>query len=251
MSTGGGFGTRQQYTNHEEAIFWSARPIILNGIPDFVKRSDLLDRTFIAHLPFIPPADRKTEKEILAAFDKLRPALLGAVLDAAVLALKKLPDVSLSKSPRMADFAKWTAAIAPALEADPSDMARILMDMQDEALLSKIDTPLPQAVLKLLEARGGKFEGYLIDLVDELAKHAPANVTAHASWPRNSKALQNAMARIAPILRAAKVEYQELERTNRGRLVLLECLDPELSDGPGKCDGARRAGDGGPSRVTP
>jgi hypothetical protein len=72
------------------------------------------------------------------------------------------------------------------------------------------------------------------DLVDELAKHAPAHVTAQNSWPKNPKALQNAMARIVPVLRAAKVKYQEFKRTNRGRPVLLEREGPELNgDGPG------------------
>ena len=44
LATEGGFGTRKLYTDDEEALFHAMRPIILNGIEDFVTRGDLADR---------------------------------------------------------------------------------------------------------------------------------------------------------------------------------------------------------------
>src|ERR1035437_3687067 len=45
LATGGGFSTRGLYTDDEEKLFNAMRPIILNGIEDFVTRPDLGDRS--------------------------------------------------------------------------------------------------------------------------------------------------------------------------------------------------------------
>lgn len=42
LSTGGGFSTRQLYTDNEEAIFDAQRPVIMTGIEELATRSDLL-----------------------------------------------------------------------------------------------------------------------------------------------------------------------------------------------------------------
>jgi hypothetical protein len=44
LATGGGFATRQNYTDDEEAIFQAERPILINGIDELAIRPDLLDR---------------------------------------------------------------------------------------------------------------------------------------------------------------------------------------------------------------
>lgn len=61
LATGGGFATRTLYENSEETVFECKRPVVLNGITDFVTRADLLERSILLHHPPIPEADRKTE----------------------------------------------------------------------------------------------------------------------------------------------------------------------------------------------
>ena len=39
LSTGGGYGTRELYTNDEEFLFGAQRPVIINGIDDSIHRS--------------------------------------------------------------------------------------------------------------------------------------------------------------------------------------------------------------------
>jgi hypothetical protein len=222
MSTGSGVATRSLYTNDEEKIFWAKRPIMLNGIEEFAGRQDLLERSQIANLPAIPPNKRKTERAIFAAFEKVRPAFLGALLDAAVLALKNLSSVILSESPRMADFGEWTAAAAPALGTSNKEVVELMLETQKEALLSGLDAPLPQTVLRLLKAQAGNYKGQLSDLLIELNKLAPGNVTKQKSWPTNEQVLGNALMRIAPALREAGVDFQKLKKTNKGRPVTLK-----------------------------
>ena len=45
LATGGGHATRSRFTDDEVTYVHAQRPIILNGIDDFVKRGDLIDRS--------------------------------------------------------------------------------------------------------------------------------------------------------------------------------------------------------------
>lgn len=54
LATGGGFAVRQLYTDQDEILFEAARPVILNGIEDFVTRPDLADRSLFLTLSPIP-----------------------------------------------------------------------------------------------------------------------------------------------------------------------------------------------------
>ena len=58
---------------------------------------------------------RRPEAELRAAFDAARPRILGALLDAVVQGLRRLPDTKLERLPRMADFALWASACEPAI----------------------------------------------------------------------------------------------------------------------------------------
>ena len=78
-STGGGYCTRTLYLNREEQLFEFQRPVILNGIADFItSHPDLTDRGAFLHMPPIPKAKRQPEKEFWARFDAALPTLFGA-----------------------------------------------------------------------------------------------------------------------------------------------------------------------------
>src|SRR5690606_36433416 len=112
---GAGFATRTLYENREEELFDAARPIILNGIDDLATRDDLRDRSLILTLPPIPDHMRREEADIWSAFEEARPRILGALLDAVSMALRRWDEVRLTERPRMADFARLVAAAEPAL----------------------------------------------------------------------------------------------------------------------------------------
>ena len=48
LATGGGFATRELYTDADEVLFNATRPVIVNGIEELATRSDLLDRAHLA-----------------------------------------------------------------------------------------------------------------------------------------------------------------------------------------------------------
>src|SRR5262249_14350570 len=62
LATGGGFATRQLYSDGDEALFDAMRPIILNGIEDIIERPDLADRAIFLTLESIDDERRKPEK---------------------------------------------------------------------------------------------------------------------------------------------------------------------------------------------
>jgi hypothetical protein len=72
LATGSGFGCRKFHCQDDEVIFGDARPIIINGIPDFAESPDLLDRAI--KVTMRPIAERRTDEEVRAAFEALGPA---------------------------------------------------------------------------------------------------------------------------------------------------------------------------------
>ena len=110
LASGGSFAVRQLYTDDEEVLFEAARPILLNGIEDIIGRSDLADLAILLTLGSIGEEQRRSETELWREFERARPAILGALLDAAAYGLRAVGSVHLGRLPRMADFALWATA---------------------------------------------------------------------------------------------------------------------------------------------
>ena len=115
LTTGGGFATRELYTDREEAIFEAQRPGILNSITELAVRGDVLDRSIILYLPQISSSARRRESEIWEDFAVAKPMILGGLLDAVSCAIVNQGEIAFPELPRMADFAAWATAAAPAL----------------------------------------------------------------------------------------------------------------------------------------
>ena len=110
MTTGAGISTRKLYSNKEEIIIYVQRPCLLNGIDDPSQRPDLMDRGLGLRLPTLQDKDRQPESDFWEKFDKVRPRIFGALLDALSGAIRHRPQVKLDRLPRMADFALMATA---------------------------------------------------------------------------------------------------------------------------------------------
>jgi hypothetical protein len=150
LATGGGFAVRQLYTDQDEVLFDAARPVILNGIEEIVTRPDLADRAVFLTLQPIPEEHRRPEQELWAAFDAARPRVLGVLLDAAVVGLKRLPETRLAKLPRMADFALWATACETALWPAGTFWSAYCGN-RDEAVEAVIDADPIAAAVRAIE----------------------------------------------------------------------------------------------------
>jgi hypothetical protein len=109
LATGGGLRTRRRFTNTRETLFRGARPIVIEGIANIVKRSDFLDRATVFEVERLP--DYASEEDLDLAFDRQRPVIFGALLDMLVRGLRMRSTTTLTlPKPRMVDFALWAVA---------------------------------------------------------------------------------------------------------------------------------------------
>jgi hypothetical protein len=227
LSTGGGFGARELFTDDEEKLFRAKRPVIINGIDDVVWRADLLDRSINLTLPVIDEGRRQDEESLWARFDKARPRILGAVLDAVVVALTNLARVRLANPPRMADFARWVVAAEPALGASPGRFMQVYRQNRGEADSQLVEhSEVAQVVVRLIAAQGA-WHGTATELLSELNRLCTDEATRKEKhWPKNAGALSKQLRRLAPVLRrgaAINVIMGERDDTRtRNKIIRLE-----------------------------
>jgi hypothetical protein len=205
LSTGGGFAVRRLQTDQDEVLFDAARPVILNGIEDIVTRPDLADRAVFLTLEPIPEERRRPEAELRAAFEAERPRILGALLDAVVEGLRRLPETRLEKLPRMADFALWATACETALWPAGTFWSAYCGN-RDEAVEGVIDAdPIAAAVRAMMETRK-VWTGTASDLLGALAEAAGERIAKSRTWPDSPRALSGRLRRALTFLRTIGIE---------------------------------------------
>jgi hypothetical protein len=219
LATGGGFGGRQLYSDHDEAVFDATRPLVFNAIPDLgVTRPDFLDRTIIIEFDDIKPQARRDERQFWREFEAARPRVLGALLDAVAAGLRKLPAVRPGPLPRMADFATWASACEAGLKLEPGEFLKAYQanraDARDLALES---SPLYEPLREL--ARDG-FRGSTAELLLRLNTMVSDATRRSARWPKAPNALSNILRRMASILRGAGLELNSSRADRLGRRII-------------------------------
>jgi len=242
ISTGGGFATRELYTDSDEVIFTGQRPIILNGITELASRSDLLDRAIRVTLPQIPEHKRRPEAEFWADFEKARPAILGALLDAVCTALRNIDKVKLDRLPRMADFAKWVVAAEPSLPWKPGAFLAAYAGNREAAHETALEaSPVAGALRTWFDRRQSvEWTGTASDLLTELGKIVGEVAQNRQDWPKSGRGLSGVLRRLAPNLRAVGIDVQ-FDTEGRGnykrRIIVVrrfgEDIDPTDPTVPG------------------
>lgn len=232
IATGGGFGTRELFTDGEEKLLDVRRPVILNGIDDSVTRSDLLDRCINLQLPAIMEGNRRSEDDLWSAFERLRPRLLGALLDAISAALGNYESVQLTALPRMADFAKWVVAAEPALPWQTGDFLRAYGENRQEANAFALDaSPIARLLMAIVGAEG-TWSGTASELLALLNERSTEADRRQERWPSNRKRIGCEFRRIAPNLRALRYTVHLPEKGtghDKKRIFVLEAPADERS----------------------
>jgi hypothetical protein len=224
LSTGGGYATRKLYSDDEETFLDAMRPVILNGITDFVARGDLIDRAQFLHLPVIPEDKRRAETEFWRDFDAEAPRLLGALLDAVAGGLRELPNVQLAGKPRMADYALFGEAVSRGLGRPAEEFLEVYRDNRKAANESALeDSPVAGAVREL--ASRGPWTGTATELLDELADIVGEKVAKSKRWHKSPRGMSGAIRRLAPSLRMVGVLVDFGERTNKARPITIDLAE--------------------------
>jgi len=215
LSTGGGFSTRELWTNGEEAIFDAMRPLILNGISAIATRPDLADRSIIITLPQIAKGARRREKEFWAAFETAQPRIIGALLDAVSAGLRHINQVKLDSYPRMADFCAWITACEPALPWPPGSFMAAYMGNLDEAVEATLEADVVAVVVRKFMEDKEPWEGSASALLDEPSEIAGEKLARGKAWPKAPNSLSNRLTRAATFLRAIGIEFERSKSGDR------------------------------------
>jgi hypothetical protein len=222
LATGGGFSTRELYSDEEEIVFDAMRPILLNGIGEVTSRADLMERTVMLSLPSIPKGERMPEDEFWPRFTDAQPRILGALLDAVSAALRDVANLRLGELPRMADFAKWSTAAEEALGFMPFAFeCAYAGNIEDAQAIVVESSPVGTYIRKFVdgEDRIG-WSGTASELLDELGRLRTASSRWQGSWPKSANGLSAAIRRLAPNLRALGIFVEFIRQPGTGERVI-------------------------------
>lgn len=229
ISTGGGFRTRQLFSDTGEVMFDVMRPLILNGIGSIATQPDLLSRSIHLELPMIRGNTRRTEEEFWSSFKLMQPAIFAGLLDALSRTLEVLPTIETKIEARMADFYRWGCAVEVALGWPAGSFSKAHADNQEVIMLDSLsEHPLALAALKCAsnEAPGKAIEATPAELLEILSEYAdPRIIKSSRDWPQTAHALGKRLRKLEPALRACGVHLSFSHSGNR--LIQLGRLKPE------------------------
>jgi hypothetical protein len=212
LSTGGGFGGRQLFTNHEESIFDAIRPVIVTAIDDVIIRGDLADRALTIRLPARDEDIGFTEEEAFwEKFELARASIIGGLLTATSAALRRLFDTRAGvragniRLPRMADFALFGTAAEQELGIEESSLIDLLKDERNAASVAILESDVIFAPLSAVIERE-TFSGYPADLLDTVnSAMRDDTIRRDRRWPKTAAKLRNQIKRLEPDLRRAGI----------------------------------------------
>ena len=217
LSTGGGIGKRELYTDGDECLLDARRPVILNGIDDLLSRGDLASRAIVLELPTIPEERRRTEAEVLSQFDDLHAELLGALCDCVCEALRCEADARsrLKRLPRLADAVVWASAAEESLGWSEGTVEEGVEKLAEEVASDALERDeVAASLLKFMDGRI-RWEGTPSTLKKTLEEVYGSNLPA--DWPRTARGLANALKRAAPVLRRQGIVWSGSDAGRSGK----------------------------------
>jgi hypothetical protein len=222
LAFGGGYASRELFTNGERSIIYAQRPVMLVGIDDFVVRGDLRDRSVFLQLPGIAQTRRRTERSFWPAFQADYPRILGGVLDAMAGGLRELPSVNLKELPRMADYAEWGEAVGRGLGWDSEAFLATYNDNRKAATEAILEDSSVAPMVRALTRLGVNWSGTPQELYQTITKIARHKLGPQ--WPTTVSKFSSELRRIAPQLRLHGLSVN-FERRCDARIVTLKADD--------------------------
>ena len=223
LSTGGGFAGRALYSDHERHVIQVQRPVILNGIDEFVNRDDLADRCVFLQLPPIEKCSRRREAEFWRAFRAERRRSWADFFLASWVVCASFRRSSWRNLPRMADFACLGEAVGRALGWPEGTFVSAYSANCQEATVTALEESVLATVLLDSAAMGGLVNWTLsaTEMLDQLSDDVAGRVRASSRWPKSPRAFTNELRRIAPQLRTRGISIK-FTKTRDNRLITID-----------------------------
>ncbi len=244
--TGDSISKRQLYTDEDDVTFKYRRCIAMNGINLPSTSGDFIDRAIIFKMNRIKANQRRTEAEIWAEFEKIRPDIVGQCFDvlSKALRIKDEVQIELKSLPRMADFAVYGEATARVLGYEKFAFLNAYNNLLAEYDIDVIEQySVMNALLQYLD------EKKLIDmsvalLLSELNDYAEQHriPTKNKYWPKDAARLGKIIRRVRPNLEnlGHDIEfYRSVEKGNKGQ----RCVKIARNQDQDAVEVSSRAGD--------
>jgi hypothetical protein len=235
LVTGEGFSKRELYTNDDDMIYSLMRCITLNGINLVPNKPDLLDRCLIFELETISKTDRIDEAIYWESFNEMKPKLLGAIFSVLSKAIKIYPTIYLKSKPRMADFAKWGAAVAEAMGYSTEEFINAYnenISIQNTEALEA--SPIAKVIINFMENRPD-WSGSATDLFDKISLIAEDLMidTKDRRYTNDPRWLWRRLKEVKPNLAAIGI-FIEKDDTDRahGRVIRITKEQKNNGNGP-------------------
>lgn len=216
VATGGGFATRQLYTDRDLVTFRVRRPVIMTTIALTSLHADLAQRTVRITLPLIDPDRRMTDRELDALWDQTRCGLFSLLLGLTARCQQLLDTgaVPVDELPRMADYALTLAALDQINGTHGLDAYRRQQRQLSDDVIS--DDPLAMTMERRCAEFAHGWDGTSRTLLEML--RADMAQLSQQTWkhaPVTPRDVTSNLRRIAQPLRARGWVIQESRGTGR------------------------------------
>ena len=218
LSTGGGLRNRALFTDGDEKVFEALRPVMLNGITNFILKSDLADRVMLINLKTINENTRRPGAEVWEDYLELKASVLWDLYNSVSVGLQNINTISDVNFPRMADFGKFACATAPSLNWKKEDFLACFND--NRKALSGIvfsSDKVVESISVFVKTEGG-WEGSATELLNELESDQDnTELMKKRYWPGSAAVLGSKVMQCAPLLRNLGIEHA-IKRKNSARI---------------------------------
>lgn len=231
LITGDGFSKRKLYSDDDEVIYNYKRPLMMNGINNFITQADLLDRALILNVERISEEKRLTESELWGRFEEEKPLILGAMFTVLSKAMRIFPETPKSGLPRMADFGRWGYAIFSAINDKPfEEFQAILSGNKERQVEESIEADPVAMVAKYLANEGVRVKFTAHDFLegfntDERTGFAPDSIkyaVEHTHWPKDASQVGKRLRRAEGMLREVGIEVSFVKEDNERLICLVD-----------------------------
>ena len=236
LSTGGGYATRQLYTNGGEHVSRSKCPVLLNGINPVATQPDLIERAVSVELPTIHAAARRDEQNLESAWQRDYPTIFVGLVSLFSEALALLPTVKIpgDMQKRMLDFQRLGEAVSIAMGGSPGEFSKELDSLHGESIIRGLESFGIAAAIQVLianrpaprrtEKRMASFavllwSGTFLQLLQDLNSLPEID---RSNWPRSPRHLSAQLKRIAPGLRLLGIRIERKGHARSGAIVELK-----------------------------
>ena len=221
--TGDGVVDRALFTDDDVVVLTFRRVLALTTIDAGALAGDLAERVLLLDLQLIDDDRRRSEEELDATFELVRPAVLGALFDVLACVLAVLPSVRLETMPRMADFARVLAAVDET--QGWNTLGSYLATSANVATDALEGDQFAMAIAALVD-RAGTWQGTAGALLEAL----PMPPVRPKNWPADPTRAGGRVKRLAPLLRSIGITVDDTQRSRdrtRHKLLTLARAAPE------------------------